>query len=120
MGQLHWFQNDGGPLAVMPRDPAPLWEGGALPSRGRVVHADFRYDGEVATDYDRACDVDEVRHTSDMRSGFQPLRDAIASKHARSSIGATRESRARRRSSGSPACRVESRQRPLLVVGGAG
>jgi hypothetical protein len=56
-GQLHWLENDGGPLLVAPKAPAPLWEGGELPSRGRVVEAEFRYDTDVATDYDRACDV---------------------------------------------------------------
>ncbi len=70
MPELHWFENDGGPLAVMPRDPAPLWEGGALPSRGRVVHGDFRYDREVATDYDRACDVNEPARVLDAGDGW--------------------------------------------------
>ncbi len=70
MGVLHWFENDGGPLAVMPRDPVPLWEGGALPSRGRVVHADFRYDGEIATDYDRACDVNEPARVLEAGEGW--------------------------------------------------
>jgi hypothetical protein len=70
MAELHWFENDGGPLAVMPRDPAPLWEGGAVPSRGRVVRADFRYDGEVATDYDRACDVNESARVLEAGDGW--------------------------------------------------
>jgi hypothetical protein len=56
---LHWFCNDGGPLIVLPENPRPLWEGTEPPSAGRVVNARFRFDDEVATDYDRACDVEE-------------------------------------------------------------
>jgi hypothetical protein len=52
------FANDGGPLLVAPRAPAPFWEGSELPSNGRVVSAVARTMGEVATDYDRACDVE--------------------------------------------------------------
>jgi hypothetical protein len=52
-----WFRNDGGPLCVVPRDPAPLWEGSDPPSGGRFIEADTRVSGtDVATDYDRACD----------------------------------------------------------------
>ena len=55
------FANDGGPMMVVPRSPAPLWEGGEHPSGGRAVDAQFRWagDGAPATDYDRACDVEE-------------------------------------------------------------
>jgi hypothetical protein len=57
---IHEFANDGGPLLVAPRFPAPTWEGGEPPSGGRVVHAEFRFLGTgPATDYDRACDVEE-------------------------------------------------------------
>lgn len=55
-----WFANDGGPLLVLPREAASYWEGGDVPSGGRVVEADFRWDTDVATDYDRACDVEEL------------------------------------------------------------
>jgi hypothetical protein len=58
--RIHEFANDGGPLLVAPRFPAPTWEGGEPPSAGRVVHAEFRFLGTgPATDYDRACDVQE-------------------------------------------------------------
>jgi hypothetical protein len=55
------FANDGGPLMLAPRSPAPLWEGSAHPSGDRVVEAVFRWAAPVApaTDYDRACDVEE-------------------------------------------------------------
>ena len=56
---LHWFQNDGGPLLIIPEPAAPYWEGGDPPSNGRVVEATFRYDTQIATDYDRACDVND-------------------------------------------------------------
>lgn len=56
---IHEFANDGGPLLVAPRFPAPTWEGGEPPSAGRVVQAEFRALGTgPATDYDRACDVE--------------------------------------------------------------
>ena len=55
------FANDGGPMMVAPSSPAPLWEGGEHPSGGRAVNAQFRWagDGAPATDYDRACDVED-------------------------------------------------------------
>ena len=59
MSGIHWFHNDGGPLVVLPSDPRPLWEGTDRPSAGRTVSARFRSDGDPATDYDRACDVEE-------------------------------------------------------------
>lgn len=35
----------------------PFWEGSGAPSNGRIVEADFRWGLDVATDYDRACDI---------------------------------------------------------------
>jgi len=35
------------------------WEGSNEPSNGRVVDANFRWGSEIATDYDRACDIEE-------------------------------------------------------------
>lgn len=57
-----------GPLIVMPREAAPLWEGTEEPSGGRVVEAVFRYDDEAApaTDYDRACDVGMEEGTGEL------------------------------------------------------
>lgn len=46
-------------MLVLPREAFCYWEGGDIPSGGRRVEARFRWDTEVATDYDRACDVDE-------------------------------------------------------------
>jgi hypothetical protein len=57
---LRQFANDGGPLIVLPREAASFWEGSAPPSNGRVIEARFRWnDDAFATDYDRACDVEE-------------------------------------------------------------
>ena len=53
------FANDGGPLLLLPRSPAAFWEGSEVPSAGRVVSAVTRTVQTVATDYDRACDVDD-------------------------------------------------------------
>lgn len=44
---LRWFVNDGGPLVVLPREALTSWRGDASASRGR------------ATDYERACEVDD-------------------------------------------------------------
>lgn len=55
-----WFANDGGPLLVLPREAAPYWEGGDVPSGSRVVEANFRWDTDIATDYDRAWDIEEL------------------------------------------------------------
>ena len=58
---MRWFDNDGGPLIIIPRASLSSWEGGDVPSRGRVVTAEFRATpGGAATDYDRACDVPEI------------------------------------------------------------
>ena len=53
------FANDGGPLLLAPREPRPQWDGVAPPIGGRVVDAASRTVSPVATDYDRACDVEE-------------------------------------------------------------
>jgi hypothetical protein len=57
---LRQFANDGGPLIVLPREAAPCWEGCAPPSNGRVIEVRSRWNADAfATDYDRACDVEE-------------------------------------------------------------
>jgi hypothetical protein len=45
-------------LILLPREALPFWEGNDPPSAGRVIEAVSRWeDQEIATDYDRACDV---------------------------------------------------------------
>ncbi|WP_157369050.1 Imm21 family immunity protein [Zavarzinella formosa] len=58
--RLVWIGTTGGPHLVVPEKHAPHWEGVGEPSHGRVVQARFRSDpAEPATDYDRACDVND-------------------------------------------------------------
>ena len=53
-----WVNTTGGPHLVVPEKHAAHREGVGLPSRGRVVEAESRWDATgPATDYDRACDV---------------------------------------------------------------
>ena len=56
---INWLHNDGGPLVILPCAPPVLWEGGTRLSGDRIVEATFRASGDPATDYDRACDVDD-------------------------------------------------------------
>ena len=54
-----WISGDGGPLILMEERLLPLWDGSDAPANGRVVIAESRWGLEVATDYDRACDIRE-------------------------------------------------------------
>ena len=58
---VQWIGSEGGPLLLLPSSLLSEWEGSNTPSQGRVAIAEFRYgDSDApATDYDRACDVDE-------------------------------------------------------------
>lgn len=55
-----WVQGNGGPLLLLSKNHLCEWQGSDPPSNGRVVEAIFRWDGpgSIATDYDRACDVE--------------------------------------------------------------
>lgn len=64
------FANDGGPLLLAPRSPAPFWEGSEMPSAGRVISAASRTVHPVATDYDRACDVNDGAELLDAGPGW--------------------------------------------------
>ena len=60
---LSWITCDGGPHLLIPEELGALWEGTNAPSGDRVVNARFRWRAEpdaVATDYDAACDVNEL------------------------------------------------------------
>ncbi len=54
-----WITCDGGPLIVMENRLLPMWEGSDAPSKGRIVEAESRWGLDVATDYDRACDIND-------------------------------------------------------------
>lgn len=63
MADLSWVTCDGGPHILIPEDCEAFWEGSSAPSKGRVVHAQFRWNadpGAVATDYDAACDINDL------------------------------------------------------------
>jgi hypothetical protein len=63
MARLSWVTCDGGPHLLIAEEWAGLWEGSCPPSRGRVVNAQFRWNGEsdaAATDYDAACDIADL------------------------------------------------------------
>lgn len=60
---LSWVTCDGGPHLLIPEELGALWEGTNAPSGGRVVNAHFRWSAEpgaVATDYDAACDINNL------------------------------------------------------------
>lgn len=65
-----WVSCDGGPLLVVAKEHLIAWEGAANPSPGRKIEAQFRWTPNgPATDYDRACDVDDYIGLIDVGSG---------------------------------------------------
>ena len=71
--ELPWVCCDGGPHLLLPTELVRVWEGTAVPSAGRVVHARFRYGGDPAapaTDYDLACDIEGALGVIPVGSGF--------------------------------------------------
>ncbi len=58
---LKWIAWDGGPHILMEKRLAGVWKGADSPLNGRVVEAASRWAGvgSAATDYDRACDVND-------------------------------------------------------------
>src|SRR5690348_5768536 len=55
-----WVTCDGGPLLLVEKKHLFAWEGSDNPSPGRRVEAQFRWNPNgPATDFDRACDVDD-------------------------------------------------------------
>lgn len=69
-----WIISNGGPLILLAMDNLLDWEGTDPPSNGRIVEADFRFNfleepDAPATDYDRACDVDEHLAIFEVGSG---------------------------------------------------
>ena len=58
------------PLLLVAKDNLWAWEGAAVPSQGRRVEARFRWNPDgPATDYDRACDVDDYLGLIDVGPG---------------------------------------------------
>lgn len=59
MSVVNWVSWKG-PFLLLPAKALQFWEGCDPPSGGRVVSAHFRWDPDrPATDYDRACDVND-------------------------------------------------------------
>lgn len=59
---LVWIASEGGPLLLLAREYLQYWEGTEPPTGGRTIEARFRWSGQPdapATDYDRACDIDD-------------------------------------------------------------
>src|SRR5262245_33182913 len=68
---LQWMDSNGGPLLLVPGEYRSAWEGIEPPRDGRQVEAHFRWNGpdEPATDYDRACDVNDYSAQIDIGAG---------------------------------------------------
>lgn len=60
MTQLVWLRNDAGPVLLLPQDLLADWSGIDVPEY-RPIKATFRWNAEEtrASDYDRACDVND-------------------------------------------------------------
>ena len=59
MAHSPWVESNGGPLLLLPEKLLSLWSGTEVPT-DRHVEAVFRWHGGgPASDYDRACDVNE-------------------------------------------------------------
>lgn len=58
---MKWIASAGGPLLLLPVNLRDCWDGIDPPSNNRKVEARFRWKrtADPATDYDRACDVDD-------------------------------------------------------------
>ena len=76
-GTLRAFTNDGGPLMLLPSSARDAWEGGDAPSGGRIIDLPTRYAlADAATDYDRACQVNESAMLLDVGPGWGLAVDA--------------------------------------------
>ena len=67
--QFTWVSCDGGPLLLIEEKYLKFWEGSDAPSNGRVVEAEFRWGLDVATDYDKACDIEDLLGLIDVGEG---------------------------------------------------
>lgn len=70
---VRWVACDGGPHLLLPSELATSWSGICPPRDGRVINAKFRWSGdrtEPASDYDAACDVDDLVGLVALGEGF--------------------------------------------------
>jgi hypothetical protein len=70
-GDLTWLDTDAGHLMLLPATLRSHWSGAEPPKDGRFIHAKFRWNhpDDPASDYDRACDVDDYVGILDVGSG---------------------------------------------------
>ncbi|HEX8288441.1 MAG TPA: Imm21 family immunity protein [Pyrinomonadaceae bacterium] len=67
---FEWITTEGGPLLLLLEKHLDAWDGTDEPSNGRIVEANFRWNPDIsATDYDRACDVDDFLGVIDVGEG---------------------------------------------------
>ncbi len=61
INNLRWVECDAGPHILLEKRLIASWEGVNKPRNGRIVNAKFRYreESDPATDYDRACDIED-------------------------------------------------------------
>lgn len=71
-GELTWLGTDAGHLILMPAAVRAHWSGIELPRDGRDIAARFRWNASdaPATDYDRACDIDDYVAILDVASSW--------------------------------------------------
>jgi hypothetical protein len=68
--RAEWVTCDGGPLILLAREHLHAWEGADFPTDGRMVEAYIRWNPVgPATDYDRACDLDDYAGLIDVGCG---------------------------------------------------
>jgi hypothetical protein len=71
-GELIWLDTDAGHLILMPAAARPHWSGIEPPPDGREIAVRFRSNAPdaPATDYDRACDIDDYVGVLDVASSW--------------------------------------------------
>ena len=68
--ELRWISSSGGPLLLLPQDLIECWSGIDTPYDGRKATARAQWSPEgPATDYDRACDIDQALANIDVGDG---------------------------------------------------
>jgi hypothetical protein len=69
---MTWIESEGGPLLLLAPSLLRYWDGIRPPPDGRLVEAKFRWDGpgSPATDYDRACDINDYLGLIAVGPGF--------------------------------------------------
>ena len=71
-GTLMWIASEGGPLLLLTREYLRYWEGTDPPTGDRTIEARFRWTrnpAAPATDYDRACDIEDYLGLIDVVPG---------------------------------------------------